>query len=447
MGAVFRKSTTRPVPKGGIVTGSGSKLTARWKGRGKKERWVTAKIFTLADGRQVIRQASEAWYIRYRSHDGSLVTESTGCREKTNAELILKDRQRTVEQIKAGILPASQAANLHSKRTVFDHLGDFLSTMTGSAMHRKNTETCCRRLIADCGWTTLVGMERFHLERWLADQARAGRSVRSSNSFQAAICTFANWCVTNHRLMANPFGGIKKPDVRTDPRRPRRALTPEELGALIQAAQDAPEWPELKHGRSTRLPAIRFTGRDRADLYLFLSSTGARVGEAKQLNVADLYLDSRIPVVKLRAATTKNSKPAEIPLREDVVAMLRERLRSRVPTEKVFDIPADLIRRFHGDLKRASVPRYDERGYQADLHCLRKSYGTALALAGVPLTVTQRLMRHSDPKLTSNLYTDIRLVDMQAAVASVAPPLAPRLDSERATESSDGNIETISIAG
>jgi hypothetical protein len=42
-------------------------------------------------------------------------------------------------------------------------------------------------------------------------------------------------------------------------------------------------------------------------------------------------------------------------------------------------------------------------------------------MAGVPLTVAQRLMRHSDPKLTSNLYTDVWLLDLHGAVEAMAP--------------------------
>jgi len=41
---------------------------------------------------------------------------------------------------------------------------------------------------------------------------------------------------------------------------------------------------------------------------------------------------------------------------------------------------------------------------------------TWLKEAGVDLRDAQALMRHSDPKLTSNIYTDIRLKDLRKAV-------------------------------
>jgi hypothetical protein len=91
------------------------------------------------------------------------------------------------------------------------------------------------------------------------------------------------------------------------------------------------------------------------------------------------------------------------------------------------------LRRFYADLKRAGIPKLDPRGRVLDVHSLRTTFGTHLALAGVPLTTAQKLMRHADPKLTANVYTDAQLLDLHGAVealppvasASVAPSVAP----------------------
>src|SRR5262245_29369716 len=40
------------------------------------------------------------------------------------------------------------------------------------------------------------------------------------------------------------------------------------------------------------------------------------------------------------------------------------------------------------------------------MHTLRRSFCSNLAAAGVPLQIAQRLMRHSDPKLTAVVYTN-----------------------------------------
>ena len=99
--------------------------------------------------------------------------------------------------------------------------------------------------------------------------------------------------------------------------------------------------------------------------------------------------------------------------------LLRRQVKGRKPSDSVFDVPADLIKRLHGGCKRAKISRIDDRGQRVDLHSLRKSFGTFLALAGVPLTVTERLMRLSDPKLTSNIYTDLRKLDLHGAVSAM----------------------------
>jgi len=42
-----------------------------------------------------------------------------------------------------------------------------------------------------------------------------------------------------------------------------------------------------------------------------------------------------------------------------------------------------------------------------------------MAAAGIPLQTAQVAMRHSDPKLTANIYTDIDLLDVRGAMNSL----------------------------
>src|SRR4029079_2682654 len=104
--------------------------------------------------------------------------------------------------------------------------------------------------------------------------------------------------------------------------------------------------------------------------------------------------------------------------------------------------PADLIRRFHADCRRAGIARRDDRGRQLDIHALRTTFGTMLARSGVPMRTAQQLMRHSDIRLTANLYVDPALLDLQGAVeaipsvASVASSVAQPTVNSCATQSS-----------
>ena len=62
------------------------------------------------------------------------------------------------------------------------------------------------------------------------------------------------------------------------------------------------------------------------------------------------------------------------------------------------------------------------------------SFCTWLKQAGVDLRDAQRLMRHSTPALTSNIYTDVRLADLRAAATRLAPerPVVPQRREQRA---------------
>ena len=55
-------------------------------------------------------------------------------------------------------------------------------------------------------------------------------------------------------------------------------------------------------------------------------------------------------------------------------------------------------------------------------HDLRGTTATLLARAGVPLVVAQRILRHSDPRLTANIYTRVDLADLQAGIDRMGIP-------------------------
>ena len=87
---------------------------------------------------------------------------------------------------------------------------------------------------------------------------------------------------------------------------------------------------------------------------------------------------------------------------------------------------------FYADLKAAGIARLDSAGRCIDIHSLRKTFGTLLAAAGVPLTTVQRLMRHSNPQLTAKLYIDVDGGDMMQALEKLPAfsPVVPAFPKE-----------------
>jgi integrase len=429
MGSVFRKTAVRPVPAGAdIITGQGRARLAKWTPKGVR-RPITAPVVTRADGAEFVHVETGCYYASYRDHNNKLRTVTTRCKDKDNAKRFLDNLEKQRERVDVGVISKEEARRVDTVKTtsIEAHIADYVATLTGSESHRQHTESYLENLKSELGWSTLADLQRDGLELWLADQFnKKERSARSCNGYRIAASGFCTWLVGAKRLASNPFSGLPKFDEEAGAVRPRRAFTADELYRLMDAARRAPARPGLKtRGKSDR-PAERFSGADRADLYAFLAGTGLRIDEARQLRVSDLVLDSDLPGIDLRAGTTKNSEKGFIPLRGDLVGIVRRHVEGRRPGDPMFDIPADLIKRFHGDCKRGKIARLDDRGQRVDLHSLRKSFGTFLALAGVPLTVTQRLMRHSDPKLTSNIYTDLNKLDLHGAVSAM-PPVGPKV--------------------
>jgi integrase len=270
-------------------------------------------------------------------------------------------------------------------------------------------------------------------------------------------------------MPANPFHKLPKAKVKTDPRRQRRALNEVEVARLLDVALHRPVLDARRIARGPRkgqkvanLPearrlALEAQGRFRVIVYRTLLATGIRMGELAQLTVADLHLDEPVPCVRLRASTTKNSEEAYLPLRADLVAALRtwllERFGSGDPPADgiVFEIPVGFLRVLNRDLKAAGIPKRDERKRTVDLHAMRTTFGTMLSKSGVPPRVAQQLMRHSDIRLTMDVYTDPKLFDLQGAVDSLPAvatpstgPLAPPLAPTRCKLVQSGSSEVIS---
>jgi len=76
------------------------------------------------------------------------------------------------------------------------------------------------------------------------------------------------------------------------------------------------------------------------------------------------------------------------------------------------------------DLATAGIPKADEQGRTVDFHALRYTFATNLHRSGVSFRIAQQLMRHTDPRLTANIYTDAQALDTAHAVNRL-PRLGP----------------------
>ncbi len=78
-----------------------------------------------------------------------------------------------------------------------------------------------------------------------------------------------------------------------------------------------------------------------------------------------------------------------------------------------------IAKRFREVLDRAGIAKVDESGQKLDVHALRVTCATRMARSSVPLVVAQKLLGHSDPKLTAQVYTQLDTEDLRSGVESV----------------------------
>ena len=456
MGTVFRKQTTRALPSGADIFTKGGQRFARWKA-GKRTR--TAKLTTGRDGSERIVTESPTWLAKYRDGQGIVCEVSTGCKDETAARAVLAGLERRAELVQSGLMTtAEDAAADHHAVPLVDHLAVFAESMKAkecSADHQAKTSRYLKRLADECGFRLLGDLRKETFERWLVQKQRAGWSARNRNAYQTALVTFARWCVENGRLMANSFAGLGKANEQADRRRIRRALTEDELGRLLSAARQRPLLDAMTIRRGKRKgqtvgklrddvrDQLERLGRERELIYKTLALTGLRKSELASLTVGQLHLDGERAFAELNAGDAKNRTEATIPLRRDLADELRAWLAEKAQREQadvlafdtgaglsiqrtsantlaadtpLFRVPVELVKILNRDLKRAGIPKLDERGRVLDVHCLRGTFATLLSKGGIPLRTAQAAMRHSDPKLTANVYCDPFVLDVHSAL-------------------------------
>ena len=449
MSSIFRNEWTKPIPAGAEIRTKGKVTIAEWTSRGRTHRGAVV-------GDRVRLQSATYW-ARWKDADGRLVRADTGCREEANARKWLTDRLGEVERERLGIVtPADRRVAGHLKTDISEHLDDFVAAMTAAGraeLHRRTTRRYVERVARERDWRCLADFGRSGMERWLAERERVGMSARSRNAHLIAVRSFLNWAIRVDRLRINTLDGIPLANERADRRRVRRALSEAELATLFAAARERPlaEARVVRRGPRKGSPIIRLAparakrlaqlGRERALTYRVLFFTGLRVGELRALKVRDLFLDGPTPFIRLPAAAEKSRRGADLPLRPDLVVAIRAALDERLeeaqesarergtirarlaPDERAFVAPVGFLRVLERDMAFAGIAKRDDLGRTFDLHAFRTSLCTHLSRAGVPLRTAQAVMRHSDPSLTANVYTDPTLLDTAAAVVALPAAL------------------------
>ncbi len=235
---------------------------------------------------------------------------------------------------------------------------------------------------------TLSSVETF------AGTLKENYSDTSVKHYLDAVTAFVNWAREDGRILRNPLEKLAKPDRDEEE---KGILEPEQFIRLLQTTFKK----DVKMGNST--------GTERAVLYLLAGVTGLRRRELLYLTWDNIRLSEDDAFLRVPSKLAKNHKQAEQPIAPATVAILQALKQHQNPkrTDRIFAClgtwinTAELIRQ---DLKRADLPLVDRDGNEICFHSLRNSYASFLANSQTPVKTIQKLMRHSDPKLTFNTY-------------------------------------------
>lgn len=337
----------------------------------------------------------------FKLYEVALNTTDRQVAEKKLSELI-SERERE----RAGLI-APRLERESAQKPLEQHLRDFgadLLALGRTDKYAKLVTARVTRLLRDCHWTLPGELTPNSFVSWRAKQT--GLSPKTANEYLNSINVLLNWMKKHGRISDNPLKGIEHADVRGKQQR-RRAFTDDELNRLLAVAP----------------PQIRL-------FYLAAAFTGLRVGELRQVVWSDLHLDHERPHIIVRASTTKNRKEAVLPIHPQLIEELRKvRTPDTKPEALVFSQHSHPDVRIRIDMRKAGITRTDAMGRKLDFHALRYTFATKLAASGVSQRLAQELLRHSDPRLTANIYTDVTQLPTFAAVNalpwhSIAPQVA-----------------------
>lgn len=253
-------------------------------------------------------------------------------------------------------------------------------------------------------------------ERKIARKALANATIQT---VRVVLRRALNVAIKQRLILVNPVDVTERPKAAT---RRERAMNPEQLRAMMSVLET---------------DASRY-----APLLTILVTTGLRITEALALQWEDVGEDARshkVVSVRKRLEWTGGSYALEplktdrsrrtIPLSPVAVAALARCVPGATREGFVFRTATGApmmernVQRALTDviLRKAGLPHFS-------LHDLRRTFGSTLANAGVPVHVLQALMGHETSATTLGHYTNAFGADLASAVGvigSAAPPRAP----------------------
>jgi integrase len=310
------------------------------------------------------------------------------------------------------------AGGLSAPLTVKKAAEDYLAWFRAHRKSVKATEITLNAHVIPAFGTRLVAdlttreIARWH-EQLATAPARVRRPVAGSKRAQALARAAAQ--------APAPPSVVTAPQDPPDPR-PRKATANRVLTvfrAVLNHAWRAGHvpsdtaWRRVQPFRNADAPRVRYLDADQARRLVNASppdfrrlvraalATGARFGELANLYVEDDHADARA----IHVRDSKSGRPRHIPLTADGEALFSEITAGRAAGETMLlranGRPWGLNHQVKPMAAACTAAKLDP---PVSFHILRHSYGSWLAMRGVPLQVIAEALGHADTRITQRHY-------------------------------------------
>lgn len=329
------------------------------------------------------------WRIMYRDESGRRVSVK-GFKDKTATEALARDLERRVERIKAG-LPVERREK--TQQPLDDAMKAFCDDLTRRGCgpdkpHHSESKRILKAIRLACDWQSISAIRTDAFTKYLTDMAQSGSAARTQNRHHETLRNFLNWCVGQGWLEANPIAKMQMVTVGAAGKvHRRRAYTLDEFKRMVETANH--------HATVIKVAAL----------------SGLRRSELRRLEKRDLQ-----PMQwTIRGEVTKNGKAENLPMLVECWEAIRPVWETAAkPASKIFKTIPDMDT-LHHNMARAGIERKGDDGRVLDFHSFRYFFCTMLSKK-LPIQEVSRLMRHRDIRLTTNIYLDLGLTDLNAAV-------------------------------
>jgi integrase len=311
-----------------------------------------------------------------------------GFRDKEATKAKARDLERRAERIRAG-LPVIQQEKAHEPiAAIIDAYLDDMRRRSLALYHQSESLRILNTLAEVCDWPSLSAIRRDKFSEFLATKHKAGAAPRTLNRYHETLRAFLNWCHGQSWIERSPLEGMEMYTVgHRGKRHRRRAFTIPELHRLLAATTPC-----------------------RAKVYAVAAFSGLRRGELLRIQKRDANVTNL--TWHLRAETTKAQREEHLPMTPDCADVLANwhAWPQKDDSDPIF-LFVPHVATLHEDMKKAEIERINSAGRRLDFHSLRYTF-CALLAKKLPIQEVSRLMRHSDIRLTANLYLELGLTDI-----------------------------------